>query len=314
MNRCPISYDEVPVGRYSSRGLKLLSPKLQVLEEFPYSVQEQVRESAIRASKISIQGVQPKLSARFNSNLQTFEVVDTKGRFILKPQNPAFPELPENEDLTMRMAKRAGLNVPFHGMVYCCDGSLTYFIKRFDRATHDRKLQLEDFAQLAQLDRDNKYRSSTEKVVELLDYCTFPAVERLYLLRLTLFNFLVGNEDMHLKNFSILREGNKVSMSPAYDLLSSTLTYLSLGKSLKDIEEFALPLAGKKKKISRELLIDYLAYDRMGLNQKVVAKTLDNLKSCYGDWLHLIDISFLSDASKTLYKTLLNERFERLFG
>jgi len=284
-----------------------------MIKDFPYDVQEQVRESAVRASKMSIQGVQPKLSARFNSSQQTFEVVDTKGRFILKPQNPAFPELPENEDLTMRMAKRAGLNVPVHGMVYCRDGSLTYFIRRFDRVAHNKKLQLEDFAQLAELDRDNKYRSSMEKVAELLDFCTFPAIERLYFLKLTLFNFLVGNEDMHLKNFSLLRVGNKVSMSPAYDLLSSTLTYLSLGKSLNDIEELALPLAGKKKKISRELLIDYLGHERMGLNQKVVANTLSGLEACHRDWLQLVNISFLSDASKELYKALLNSRFERLY-
>ena len=258
MNRCPITYEIVDASRYSKSGLKRFSTKLNEIADFPYSVTEQVHESSMRASKISIQGVQPKLSARFNTQLKTFEVVDIKGRYILKPQNPSYPELPElpeNEDVTMRMAKVAGLEVPFHGMVYCKDSSLTYFIQRFDRAPKGLKHQIEDFAQLAELDRENKYRYSMEKVIDLLDYCTFPAMERLHLFKLTIFNFIVGNEDMHLKNFSIIRRKNKVTMAPAYDLLSTTLTYLSLGKNITDIEELALPLAGKKKRLTRELLI-----------------------------------------------------------
>ena len=180
MNRCPITYEIVDASRYSKSGLKRFSTKLNEIADFPYSVTEQVHESSMRASKISIQGVQPKLSARFNTQLKTFEVVDIKGRYILKPQNPAYPELPENEDVTMRMAKVAGLEVPFHGMVYCKDSSLTYFIQRFDRAPKGLKHQIEYFAQLAELDRENKYRYSMEKVIDLLDYCTFPAMERLW--------------------------------------------------------------------------------------------------------------------------------------
>ncbi|MCK9280084.1 MAG: HipA domain-containing protein [Melioribacteraceae bacterium] len=84
----------------------------------------------------------------------------------------------ENEDLTMKMGAAAGIEIPIHGMVYSKEGSLTYFIKRFDRFGRGNKLAVEDFAQLAGKSRDTKYEYSMEKIVTLLDiFCTFPLLE-----------------------------------------------------------------------------------------------------------------------------------------
>ncbi|HOY32587.1 MAG TPA: HipA domain-containing protein, partial [Bacteroidales bacterium] len=178
----------------------------------------------VRATKLSIQGLQPKLSAILNIKESRFELVDTGGKYILKPQHHIYPQLPENEDVTMRMAKAAGINVLLHGMIRSKDMTLTYFIKRFDRAGHKDKIPLEDFAQLAGLSRDTKYNYTMEKLVLLIDeFCTFPVIEKAKLFRLVLFNFLTGNEDMHLKNFSLIRNGDKIELSPAYDLLNSTI-------------------------------------------------------------------------------------------
>lgn len=71
--------------------------------------------------------------------------------------------LPENEDLSMRLAAAAGLDTPLHGLIYAKDGSLTYFIKRFDQIGRNRKLAVEDFAQLMGLDRDTKYDASNQR-------------------------------------------------------------------------------------------------------------------------------------------------------
>ena len=133
MKRCPITYEEITSGEYSVRGLRLLARQLVHLDPFPYTAEEQRREAASRAAKMSIQGVQAKLSARLNVKEEVFDVVDTGGQYILKPQSNLYPELPQNEDLTMRLAADASIDVPLHGMVYSKDGSLTYFIKRFDR-------------------------------------------------------------------------------------------------------------------------------------------------------------------------------------
>ncbi len=94
--------------------------------------------------------------------------MDCNGRYILKPPSLDYPELPENEDLTMRVAAAAGIEVPVHGLVRGRDGSLTYFIRRFDRTGRTR-LPLEDFAQLSGASRETKYESSMEKVAAVVD-------------------------------------------------------------------------------------------------------------------------------------------------
>ena len=130
MSRCPITYETISEGRYSRKALHKLSPKLDELLDLPYSVEEQIHEAETRATKMSIQGVQPKLSAKLNVKGKVFEVVDTGGRFILKPQNQLYRCLPENEAITMHLASAVGIETPFHGMIYAKDGTLTYFIKR----------------------------------------------------------------------------------------------------------------------------------------------------------------------------------------
>ncbi|MFN3841565.1 MAG: HipA domain-containing protein, partial [Cyclobacteriaceae bacterium] len=92
-----------------------------------------------RAAKMSIQGVQPKLSVKLNIGKGIFEVTDTGGTFIIKPPQDYYPELPENEDLTMRLARVMGIEVPLHGMIYAVDGNRSYFIKRFDRLARGKK-------------------------------------------------------------------------------------------------------------------------------------------------------------------------------
>ncbi len=308
MNRCPITYEPCGERRYSERGLKLLSPKLKDLHDFPYNKNEQLKEAVARATKMSIQGVQPKLSARLNAVAEIFEIADQGGTFIIKPQNDLYEELPENEDVTMRMAAAIGIETPLHGMLYSKDGSRSYFIKRFDRLPKKRKVAVEDFAQLTGATRETKYSSSMEKVAAVIDqFCTFPLLEKERFFRLTVFNFLTGNEDMHLKNFSLIRRNDKVELSPAYDLLNTTIVLR------KPQEELALTLAGKKSKMTRENLVDYFGKERLGLAPIRIEKILLEIKSQKESWNELLDKSFLSDEMKTKYKELLNQRWMRFF-
>lgn len=90
---------------YNQKGLRQLSKNLNLLHPIPYTASEQRQEALSRAAKLSIQGVQPKLSATLYLKEQKFEIVDQFGTYIIKPQNDLFKELPENEDLTMKMAK-----------------------------------------------------------------------------------------------------------------------------------------------------------------------------------------------------------------
>ncbi|MDP3435028.1 MAG: HipA domain-containing protein [Bacteroidota bacterium] len=303
MNRCPITYLECSKNLYSEKGLKLLSPTLKSLSLLDFTAEELRAEAMQRASKMSIQGVQPKLSAILNIKDGLFEIVDKGGRYILKPQHQIFPELPQNEDLTMRLAESIGIEIPLHGLIYSKDHSLTYFIKRFDRKGQKDKVATEDFAQLAGMSRDTKYNYSMEKLVKLLDdYCTFPAIEKAKLFKLVLFNYLVGNEDMHLKNYSVIVRNGKVELSPAYDLLNTSIVLKG------DTEEIALSLKGKKSNLNRDILVNYFGKERCSLTDKIIEKTLETVQSAIPSWFNLIDISFLSDEMQEKYRTLLQKR------
>lgn len=302
---CPITYEPL-VGkqRYSKKGLRLLSPKLQVLNDLPFTVKQQRKEARLRADKLSIPGVQPKLSARLDTKNQRFELCDRGGNYILKPPHEHYSELPENEDLTMRLAAVEDLiEVPFHGLVYSSDGSFTYFIKRFDRLPRNQKLAVEDFSQLAGLTRETKYDFSMEKIIPLIEkYCTFPEIEKVTLFIRIIFNYLIGNEDMHLKNFSLISRAGITGLSPGYDFINTTL---AVGNAK---EEIALPLHGKKRNLTRKDLVEYYGIEKLGLNKNILNKELERFKQAFPRWKHLVDISFLSEKSKKKYLEILEER------
>ena len=236
MNKCPITYKDCGTLKYSQEGLRSLSPLLSELDDFPFTAREQRSEAAARAVKMSIQGVQPKLSVILKIKQHSFQIADKGGTYIIKPQSDVYEQLPENEDLTMKLAKICGLDVPVHGMVYCKDGSLSYFIKRFDRYGKSKKYPQEDFAQLTGNTRETKYNWSMEKLIPVIaQHCTFPAIENIRLFNLVLFCFLTGNEDMHLKNFSLITRRIKTELTPAYDLLNTTIAIKNAQ------EEIALP-------------------------------------------------------------------------
>lgn len=307
MNRCPLTYEPCE-GRYSVRGLKRLSRRLTDLEDLPFTAEGLRREAAARATKMSIQGVQPKLSARLAVAQRRFEFVDTGGHYILKPPTADYPEVPENEDLTMRLAAQVGIDVPLHGLVYGQDGALTYFVRRFDRIGRTDKVHVEDFAQLSGQSRETKYRSSMEQVASIVEtFCTFPAVEYAKLFRLTLFSFLVGNEDLHLKNFSLIHLGERVALSPAYDLLNTTIALPH------PEEELALPLHGKKNRLKREDLVEYFGRQRLGLPARAVARALEEFRAAIAGWQKMVGDSFLSGTMQDAYLRVLRDRVERIF-
>lgn len=293
-------------GKYSGAGLQVLSPRLNALLDFPFTPKEQIQLAAQCAAKLSIQGVQPKLSLKLNIAKYLFEVVEIGGDFILKPPHQMYDEVPENEDVTMRLALLAGIEVPFHGMIYNIDGSRSYIIKRFDRRGKNHKVGVEDFAQLLGLSRETKYDSSMEKMSSVIDkHCTFPVLEKIKFFRRVLFNFLVGNEDMHVKNYTLIRRDSKVELSPAYDLLNTTVL-------LQSKEEIALPIRGKKSKLTRVDLVEYFGLERLGLSEAVVERELFALEQVIPRWKQLLMNSFLSLKFQRSYEDIIDMRWQKL--
>lgn len=303
MRKCLLSYNSISTGNYNLESLKKLSTGLKELNTFPYSIREQQLESAKRASKMSIQGVQEKLSVKLAVSQGLFKIVDTGGTYIIKPQNDRFEQLPENEDLTMHLAAIAGINVPPHGLIRSSDDQLSYFIKRFDRYGRAKKRALEDFAQLQFKTRDTKYDSSVEQVIKTIEkYATFPRVELLDFYRRFLFNFLIGNEDMHVKNYSLLETDGVYKLAPAYDFLNTTIALHN------PKEESALPLKGKKRNFTKKILLSYLPETLLQIPNNQAEEIVAKLITSTDLFVPMINKSFLSDANKTRYIELLEQR------
>lgn len=311
--RCLFTYESCD-SDYSQAGLKLLSKSLTQLSIFAYTAKEQRQLAASAQTKLSIQGFQDKISVKLSIKEHALKVVENKGDFIIKPQSSLYQQMPENEHLTMKMAELIGIETPFVGLIRNKDDSLSYLIRRFDRYAKNKKYATEDFAQLTGNNRDTKYSSSMEQVASVLDqYCTFPLIEKQKLFRRTLFSFITGNDDMHLKNFSLITKQGNIQLSPAYDLLNSTLV---MGKNYLDssnpIDELALTLNGKLKRLSYKHFIDYYAKQQLGLNDKTIDAELQRISNGLDKMQSLIQRSFLSPENKEHYLDLMQHRCQRL--
>lgn len=257
---------------------------------------------------IALTGVQPKLSveiAKSNKGPKRLTIVGFWGNYILKPPFSRFPEMPEVEDLTMHLAQEFGIKSAGHSLIRLKSGELAYISKRFDRVKSG-KLHVEDMAQITETLTERKYFGSMEKVGRaILKYSSFAGNDAIRFFELTLFCFLTGNADMHLKNYSLLTdEENYISLSPAYDLLSTSLLLPD------DKEELALPLNGKKSNFSRK---DFEKFaEALGINEKAFRRIIDekiNTQHRLNDW---IDMSFLKSQTKVNYKELIMKRMSRL--
>jgi serine/threonine-protein kinase HipA len=293
-------------GPYSPAGLRELDRRLESLAPLPYTREQLIEEAVSRAVKMSIQGVQPKVSAVLRVTEGRMEIVDNGGRYIVKPPHLVHAELPENEALTMSLAETLGIEVPVHGLLLNADGTRSYFIRRFDRVGHGKQ-PVEDFAQLSGAGRETKYDSSTERLVDVINrFCTFPVLDRIRFFNRFLCAFLTGNEDMHLKNWSLVTRDDRVELSPAYDLLNSTIP------NPGSREELALPLNGKKSNLRANDFWKYLAQDRLGLAAGVIEDAKARFAAVTAQWPARIEASFLSAQMIERYLRLLAERRSRL--
>jgi len=308
MNRCLFTYEPLGKKQYSEQGLKKLNKRLENLKLFPYDHKEQIKEVQKHAGKISIQGAQPKLSAKLSVKDENFILVEKDGEFIIKPQVFDYPELPQNEDLTMHLSCLAGFTTPWHGLIKAKDNSFLYVIKRFDRLSKNQKIPQEDFAQLMGATRSTKYSANMERVCEVIEeFTSFPTLELEKIFKLTLFSFLVGNEDMHLKNISIQTTQKGVrQLTPVYDLLNTTIAMASAE------EEMALELNEKKRKFNKKDFIEYFGPNCCYLKKSEGEKILNDLLKLIPIFDKWIENSFLSVEMKFKYKALIKERGARL--
>jgi serine/threonine-protein kinase HipA len=310
MNKCLYCYQAVENGAdfHEKCSLDFFGSKNSPIIPYALNQMKDLAKNVVERS-VAVPGVQPKLSMsivkdKFEKNAERFTIVGALGgNYIFKPPNSDFVEMPENEHVTMRIAESFGIKVVPSSLVRLASGELSYITKRIDRAADGTKIHMIDMFQITEA--FDKYKSSMEKVGKALQsYSENPILDKLFLFELTLFCYLTGNNDMHLKNFSMISKPSGWILAPAYDLLNVAIV------NPDDKEELALTLESKKNKLKLE---DFVKFGtRLELNEKqikgVFKRFLKNKQQAI-DW---IGKSFLSEKMKTNYLELLETRYSKV--
>lgn len=261
----------------------------------------------------TVPGVQKKLSLHLieEEKGSRLTIVDYPAGYILKPQTGKFSYLPEFEQLGMRLAQIAKIpTVPF-GLIRLKDGTLAYITKRIDRLEKKKKvtkLAMEDFCQLQKRLTEDKYNSSYERCAKTIKkYSAFYQFDLTELFIRLVFAFLIGNSDMHLKNFSLIQNKEGVyQLSPVYDQLPVNIIMS------KDFDQMALTLNGKKRNLRRG---DFLKFAHsIGIEKKTAERLIERMLKNIGRFLEACEQSFLPEEEKENVKRLILERAESLHG
>lgn len=260
----------------------------------------------------TVPGVQKKLSLHLvsDSRKPRLTLVNYPTGYILKPQVAEFEALPESEQLIMTMADMAGISTVTHALIKGNAG-LAYITKRVDRNLTDDKIEMlamEDFCQLDLRLTEDKYRGSYERCAKIIkQYSSRVGIDMAEFYIRLVFCFIVGNSDMHLKNFSLIEtaEGSgEYVLSHAYDLLPVNANMPA------DKEQFALAMNGKKLNIRKG---DFLKFaDTCDISRQTAEKLIENLVKLTPKWLSMCEKSLLPDELKDRLKKIIIGRTEVL--
>ncbi len=309
-NKCLYCYEPITAGADFHEKCSMNFFGTVVPPTIPYSINQmaELAKSVVERS-ISVPGIQPKLSMSLLK--QTKEKADTRltvvgalgGQYIFKPPFDQFPEIPENEHVTIRIAEVYGIHVVPSSLIRLASGELSYITKRVDRTDKGEKIHMLDMFQITEA--TDKYKSSMEKVGKALqNYSDNPMLDKIFFFEISVFGFLTGNNDMHLKNFSMIESASGWVLAPAYDLLNVAIV------NPNDTEELALSIEGRKKKLVKE------HFERFGkgleLSDKQIQGVFKRMQKYKPKAIEWIDKSFLSEKMKTAYKNTLETRYKQL--
>lgn len=278
--------------------------------DIPYSLdQMDTLAKQVVERSVAVPGVQAKLSmsivkkATEKSGARLTVMDALGGQYILKPTSNKFPQMPENEHVTMRIAESFGIPVVPSSLIRLQSGELCYITKRVDRNDDGSKVHMMDMFQITEA--FDKYRSSMEKVGKAINnYSNNTLLDKTFFFDLTIFSYLIGNNDMHLKNFSMIEGPSGWVLSPAYDLLNVAILLP------EDKEELALTLAGKKRKLTRAHFEDF--GNTLGLTSKQIKGTFARMLKNKSKAFEWVSKSFLSPGAKEMYIALVEGRYDRI--
>lgn len=306
---CYKSLDKIYEGDYHPKCVKVFygTEHAPIL---PYQLSEMEKLAKESAElSITVPGVQPKLSLGWikkeleNEHQGRLTIMDAlEGNYILKPQNALYPQMPENEHLSMKLAALFKIDIVPVNMIRLASGELCFITKRIDRNPDGSKNHMIDFLQILEL--EDKYKGTMETIGKTIGELSANTVwDKLRFFELTVFNYIIGNNDMHLKNFSMWLSDQLWTLSPAYDLLNVKIILP------KDKEDTALMLGGKKMNFSKSY------FDRFAnvlkLNEKQINAVYKRLVKWLPEATQLIDISFLTEENRIAYTNLVTKRVKQ---
>mgnify|MGYP002513094970 FL=1 len=311
MSKCLYCYKELADGEVDfHKGCCKKFFGIPEAPELPYSLDElDTLAAQVIQSQTTLTGVQAKLSLHLDRHdgSKRLTIVGLWGDYIFKPQTQSYKTLPENEDLTMHLAEIAKIKVVPHTLIRLKDGTLGYLTKRIDRSADGDKIPMEDMCQLTERQTEYKYKSSYEQIAKVIaKYSYVPLLDLTDFYEQVFFSWLVGNNDMHLKNFSLYAPKGKWGLTPAYDLLNVTLV------NPKDDEELALTLNARKKRIKKADFVK--AMETSGIAPKVFENMVSKYHKLLPKFNEVIDMSFLDDEDKEMYKQSIAARLKRFIA
>lgn len=296
---CQLPHEEE--GRYHAKCLKALWGK-PLVPKIPFALADLPSKVTAAEDHMSISGVQVKALVRLGKDGSEIETAPTGSTHILKPEPNEYPSLPQMENTCMSMAEAMGMPVPPHGLFPMSDGRLCYIIKRFDRAENGDKIQKETMFQL--LGSTDKYLGSLESIGKAIQgHAENVGLDTIDFFERVLFCFLIGNGDMHLKNWALLIRNKKASLAPCYDLVSSKV-YLA------NEEDSALMINAKKNKLKRsdfEAFANYLKID-----PKAAANVFDKMRDAQERLREMCVYSELNPSMRQKFEDVMVERYKRL--
>lgn len=309
-NRCLYCYEplEIESDFHEKCSYEFFGTRTSPDLDYSLDQMDELAKNVVERS-VAVPGVQPKLSLSLikeikeQSKTRLTVIGALGGEYIFKPPSDRFAEMPENEHLTMRIAASYGIRVVPSSLIRLSSGELSYITKRVDRREGGEKIHMIDMFQITEA--FDKYKSSMEKIGKALGaYSSNTLLDKIFYFDLAVFCFLTGNNDMHLKNFSMIEIPSGWALSPAYDLLNVSIVLP------EDSDELALTLGGKKKKLKREHF-EALG-EGLGLTPNQIKSSFKRMMKNKSEAFTWIDRSFLSKEMKIAYREVLESRYKQL--
>ena len=322
---CPSNLAE-GFSTYSPKARKALFDGRKISHLLDFNIDEfrSVGEVAEAMHRISVSGVQEKFPAVLKDSQIRIAGDDDRSTYILKPAPwdrtlVERKQIPANENLTMQIASQVyGIKTAENGLCFTPKGEMVYITKRFDILPDGTKLPMEDFASvLGRNEQEDgkhfKYSGCYEDIaVAIRKNVSAWMVDMERFFDLVVFNYIYANGDDHLKNFSLILQGEDYRLAPAYDLLNTSVHVNGDDLGLDGGLSPNIERSDVYERTGHPCRLDFERFGaRIGILESRVSKILDKYMQLPQASSDLIDRSFLSDKARRHYLRIVNERIAR---